>query len=256
MKPEKNHIPTQEDVAGGYAFILYSAYVKFGDEKYLKAAKNAMNVLYNQKENRFYEAMLPFAAYIGARMNVEVGTNYDIQRFLNWTFDGDAVGREGWGVIADKWGGYDVSGLLGSTVDRGGYGFLMNTFDLMMPLSAMVRYDQRYARAVGKWALNASNAARFCYPYEMPDSLQAIPQYKAVTKNVIAYEGIIKESSYPQFKGITPFVQGDGPQWEKGMPQQTMFSVYGSSHVGFFGGTIQKTNVPEILQIDCRLTDL
>ena len=256
MKAYKNHIPTQEDVAGGYAFILYSAYIKFGDEKYLRAAKNAMDVLYNQKENRFYEAMLPFAAYIGARMNAEIGTNYDIQRFLDWTFNGDAVGREGWGILADKWGDYDVSGLLGSTIDHGGYGFLMNTFDIMIPFSAMVRYDQRYARAVGKWALNASNAARFCYPYDMPDSLQAIPQYKAITKNVIAYEGIIKESSYPQFKGKTPFAQGDGPQWEKGMPQQTMFSVYGSSHVGFFGGTIQKTNVPEILQIDCRLTDL
>ena len=35
-----------------------------------------------------------------------------------------------------------------------------------------------------------------------------------------------------------------------------MFSVYGSSHVGFFGGTIQATNVPEILQINCRLTDM
>ena len=256
MKGEKNHIPTQEDVAGGYAFILYAAWVKFGDEKYLRAAKNAMDVLYNQKENRFYEAMLPFAAYIGARMNVEIGTNYDIQRFLNWTFDGTAVGREGWGVLADKWGNYDVSGMAGSTVHNGGYGFLMNTFDLMMPLSAMVRYDQSYARAVGKWALNASNAARFCYPYDMPDSLQAIPQYKAVTKNVIAYEGIIKSSTYPQFKGITPFAQGDGPQWEKGMPQQTMFSVYGSSHVGFFGGTIQKTNVSEILQIDCRIADM
>ena len=256
MKPHKNHIPTQEDVAAGYAFILYSAYIKFGDAKYLKAAKNAMDVLYNQKENRFYEAMMPIAAYIGARMNVEEGTNYDIQRFLDWTFNGDAVGREGWGVLADKWGDYDVSGLLGSNVDHGGYGFLMNTFDLMMPLSAMVRYDQRYARAVGKWALNASNAARFCYPYDIPDSLQAIPQYKAITKNVIAYEGIIKGSSYPQFKGKTPFAQGDGPQWEKGMPQETMFSVYGSSHVGFFGGTIQKTNVPEILQIDCRLTDM
>jgi hypothetical protein len=34
-----------------------------------------------------------------------------------------------------------------------------------------------------------------------------------------------------------------------------MFSVYGSGHVGFFGGTIQPTNVPEILQIDCRATD-
>ena len=255
MKPGKNHIPTQEDVAGGYAFVLYSAWVKFGDEKYLRAAKNALNVLYNQKENRFYEAMMPIAAYVAARMNVEVGTNYDIQRFLDWTFDGTAVGREGWGVLADNWGGYDVSGLAGSTVHNGGYGFLMNTFDLMMPLSALVRYDQRYARAVGKWALNASNAARFCYPYEMPDSLQAIPQHKAVTKNVIAYEGIIKESVYPQFKGITPFAQGDGPLWEKGMPEQTMFSVYGSGHVGFFGGTIQPTNVPEILQIDCRTTD-
>ncbi|MBC7778076.1 MAG: hypothetical protein H7246_21770 [Phycisphaerae bacterium] len=255
MQPGKNHIPTQEDVAGGYAFVLYSAWVKFGDAKYLRAAKNAINVLYNQKENRFYEAMMPIAAYIAARMNVEAGTNYDIERFLDWTFDGSAVGREGWGVLVGNWGGYDVSGLAGSTVHNGGYGFLMNTFDLMMPLSAMVRYDQSYARAVGKWALNASNAARFCYPYDMPDSLQAIPQHKAVTKNVIAYEGVIKESIYPQFKGITPFAQGDGPLWHEGMPQQTMFSVYGSGHVGFFGGTIQATNVPEILQIDCGATD-
>lgn len=255
MRPGKNHIPAQEDVAGGYAFILYSAWVKFGDEKYLRAAQNAMNVLYGQKENRFYEAMMPVAAYIGARMNAEAGTNYDIRRFLDWTFDGTAVGREGWGVLADNWGGYDVGGLAGSTVHNGGYGFLMNTFDLMMPLSALVRYDQRYARAVGKWALNATNAARFCYPYEIPDSLQALPQFKEVTKNVIAYEGLIKESIYSQFKGITPFAQGDGPLWVEGNPQQSMFSVYGSGHVGFFGGTVQKTEVPEILQIDCRATD-
>lgn len=256
MKAHKNHIPTQEDVAGGYAFILYSAYIKFGDQKYLKAAINAMDVLYNQKENRFYEAMMPLAAYIGVRLNAEIGTHYDVQRFLDWTFDGSAVGREGWGVLQDNWQGYDVSGLAGSTVHNGGYGFLMNTFDLMMPMSAMVRYDQRWARAVGKWVLNASNAARFCYPDGLPDSLQALPQYKALTKNVIAYEGLIKESIYPQFKGKSPFAQGDGPLWEKGMPQVTMFSVYGSSHVGLFGGTIQNTNVPEILQVDCLALDM
>lgn len=255
MKGERSHIPTQEDVAGGYAFILYAAWVKFGDEKYLRAARNALTVLYNQKENRFYEAMMPVAAYVAARMNVETGTDFDIQRFLDWTFDGTAVGREGWGVLADNWGGYDVSGLAGSTVHNGGYGFLMNTFDLMMPMSALVRYDQRYARAVGKWALNATNAARFCYPGNMPDSLQAIPQYKSVTKNVIAYEGIIKESVYPEFKGITPFAQGDGPLWVQGNPPQSMFSVYGSGHVGFFGGTVRQTNVPEILRIDCNVTD-
>jgi hypothetical protein len=256
MAPGKNHIPTQEDVAGGYAFVLYSAWIKFHDPRYLRAAKNAMDVLYNQKENRFYEAMMPIAAYIGARMNVEAGTDYDIQRFIDWTFNGDAVGREGWGVIVDTWGNYDVSGLAGSTIDHGGYGFLMNTFDLILPLSALVKYDPRYARAVGKWVLNASNAARFCYPYDMPDSLQAIPKLKAITKNIIAYEGIIKESGYIDLKGRSPMAQGDGPQWAAGMPPTTMFSVYGSSHVGLFGGTIRNTNVNQVLQIDCNKTDM
>ncbi len=256
MQPNKNHIPAQEDVAAGYAFILYAAYQKFGDEKYLRAARNALDVLAGQKENRNYEAMMPFGAYIGARMNAELGANYNVQKFLDWTFDGNAVGREGWGVIVDNWGGYDVSGMVGSTLDRGGYGFAMNTFDLAWPLSAMLRYDQRYARSVGKWFLNASNTARLFYPYDLPDSLQALPDRKAVTRNVIAYEGLTKQSGYPEHKGKTPFAQGDGPLWEKGMPPETMFSVYGSGHVGFFGGLIQPTNVAEILQIDCRATDM
>ena len=255
MKGHVNHIPTQEDVAGGYAFILYSAYIKYGDAKYLKAAKNAMDVLYNQKENRFYEAMMPIAAHIAARMNAEQGTKYDVSRFINWTFDGDAVGREGWGVLNDKFGNYDVSGLAGSTVHNGGYGFLMNTFDLILPMTSIALYDQRYSNAVGKWILNASNAARFCYTDGLPDSLQALPNLKAITKNVLAYEGIIKESVYKEFKGRTPFAQGDGPLWEKGMPQHTMFSIYGSAHVGFFGGIIDSTNVAMILKIDCTKSD-
>jgi hypothetical protein len=256
MKPEKNHIPAQEDVAAGYAFILYSAYRKFGDEKYLRAAKNALSVLEGQKENRNYEMFMPFGAYMAARLNAEEGGNFDVLKFLNWTFDGDAVGREGWGVIVGNWGGYDVSGIAGSTVHNGGYGFLMNTFDLAWPLAAMARYDQRYARAVGKWMVNAANAARLFYPYDIPDSLQALPNQKAITKNVIAYEGLIKESIYPEFKGITPFAQGDGPLWAEGMPPETMFSVYGSGHAGIFGALIQPTDVERILRIDCVATDM
>lgn len=256
MTPAKNHIPTQEDVAAGYAFILYGAYQKFGDEKYLRAARNALDVLASQKENRSYEILMAFAPYMAARLNAETGASYDVQQFMNWTFDGDAVGREGWGVIVGNWGGYDVSGMSGSTVHNGGYGFCMNTFDLAWPLTAMLRYDQRYARAVGKWALNAANTARLFYPYDIPDSLQALPNRKAITKNVIAYEGLIKESIYEEHKGITPFAQGDGPLWAPGMPPETMFSVYGSGHVGIFGATIQPTDVPQILQIDCRATDM
>ena len=256
MQPGKNHIPTQEDVAAGYAFIEYGAYLKFGDEKYLRAAQNAMKVLESQKENRSYEILMAFGPYMAARLNAETGTQYDVQKLMNWTFDGDAVGREGWGVIVDNWGGYDVSGMSGSTIHNGGYGFLMNTFQLAWPLTATVRYDQRYARAVGKWMLNASNTARFFYPYEMPDSLQALPDRKAATKGVVAYEGLIKQSIYDEFKGITPFAQGDGPLWAPGMPKETMFSIYGSSQVGFFGATIKPTNVEKILQIDCRVTDM
>lgn len=258
MTPGKNHVPPQEDVAAGYAFILYAAYQKFGDEKYLRAARQALDALAAQKENRFYEALMPFGAYIGARLNAEQedGAQYDIQKFLNWTFDGTATNREGWGVIVGNWGGYDVGGLVGSTTDRGGYGFAMNTFDLLWPLSATVRYDQRYARAVGKWTLNAANAARLYYPYDIPDSLQALPGRKALTKNVIAYEDLIRHPSYPEFKGVTPLAQGDGPLWAPGMPPETMFSLYGSGHVGIFGGLIRPTDVEQILQIDCRAADM
>jgi hypothetical protein len=256
MTPGDNNVPPQEDVAAGYAFIEYAAYQKFGDEKYLQAAKKSLDALAAQKESRFYEILMPFGAYVGARLNAEAGGHYDLQKFIDWTFDGTATNREGWGVIVGNWGGYDVSGIAGSTTDRGGYGFAMNTFDLAWPLSAMVRYDQRYARTVGKWMLNASNAARLFYPYDIPDSLQALPKRKAITHNVIAYEGLTKESFYKEFKGITPFAQGDGPQWAPGMPPETMFSVYGSGHVGVFGAIIQPTNVPEILQIDCVATDM
>jgi hypothetical protein len=256
MQPGKNQVPPQEDVAAGYAFIEYAAYQKFGDVKYLQAAKKALDALAAQKESRFYEILMPFGAYIGARLNAETGAQYDLQRYFDWTFDGTATNREGWGVIVGNWGGYDVSGIAGSTTDRGGYGFAMNTFDLAWPLTATVRYDQRYARAVGKWVLNASNAARLFYPYDIPDSLQALPKRKAITRNVIAYEGLTKESFYKEYKGITPFAQGDGPQWAPGMPPETMFSIYGSGHVGIFGGIIQPTNVLQILQIDCVATDM
>ncbi len=256
MEPATNHIVPQEDAAAGYAFVLYAAYQKFGDEKYLEAAKHALTVLENQPENRFYEILMPFGAYLGARMNAEQGTDFDVAKFINWTLDGDATNRTGWGAMVGNWGGYDVSGLIGSTVHNGGYAFLMNTFDVLWPFAATVRYDQRFAKAVGKWTLNAANAARYFYPYEMPDSLQAIPEYKEVTKNVIAYEGLIKESTYEEFRGITPFVQGDGPNWAPGMPPVTMFSIYGSSHVGVFGGLIDTTDVEQILRIDCRKTDM
>lgn len=259
MQGVVNQIPKQQDAAAGHAFVLLSAYEKFGDEKYLTGAKSAMDAFASQKESRFYELMMPFGALVGAKLNAEHGTDYDIQKFLNWTFDGctAADGRTGWGVIAERWGDYDMHGLQGSITDGGGYAFLMNSFDLAWPLVPMVKYDSRYAVTIGKWMLNVSNAARFFYPYEMDDQHQWLPEKKEITKNVIAYEGIRKMDDYGKaaVKGITPVSLGDGPKWVKGQPDESMYSLYSSSQVGIFGAIIKKTNVEKILQLDCNATD-
>ena len=256
MEPKDNWICSQEDAAAGHAYVLYAAYRKFGDPGYLEAAKSSLEALLSQKENRFYEILMPFGAYIAARLNAEEGTSYDYHKILDWTFDGTSVCREGWGVLLDQWNGYDVSGLVGSTVDHGGFAFLMNTYDTMWPLVPMVRYDSRYATAIGKWMLNAANASKFFYPYEMPDEHQTLPDKKEHTKGVIAYEGLIKKAHLEGYSHLqAPVAIGDGPHWVPGNPDVSQFSVYGSGHVGIPGAIIESTNVEGILKLDCLATD-
>ncbi|WP_320020168.1 hypothetical protein [Labilibaculum manganireducens] len=259
MKGKRNQIPYQQDAAAGHAYVLYSAYQKFGDPRYLEGAKSAIEALLSQKESRFYEVLMPFGAYVAARLNAEQGTNYDVSKILDWTFDGCTAekGRTGWGIIADRWGDYDVSGIQGSLIQDGGYGFLMNTFDMAWPLIPMVRYDQKYARSIGKWMLNAANSSRLFYPYEIPDGNQYLPENKSITRNVIAYEGLKKVDAYntKEFKGVSPVALGDGPNWVVSQPKLSMFSIYGSAHAGIFGSIIRKTNVEKILQLDCLATD-
>lgn len=260
MAGKVNNIPHQQDAAAGHAYVLLCAYEKFHDERYLHGAMSAMDAFANQKESRFYEVLMPFGALVAARLNAEYGTHYDVKKILDWTFEGCKAsdGRTGWGVIAERWGDYDVHGLQGSITDGGGYAFLMNSFDLAWPLVPMVRYDSRYATTIGKWMLNVTNAARLCYPYEIDDQHQWLPEKKEITKNVIAYEGLRKEDyvyKKPALKGVSPVALGDGPQWVKGQPEISMFSLYSSAQVGIFGALVKRTNVEKILQINCTATD-
>lgn len=257
MKPMKNNICAQPDAAAGHAWVLYSAYKRFGDKKYLQGAISAITALESNKINPTYEILIPFGASVAARMNAEEGTHFDVNKILGWTFDGTAICREGWGILVGKWNGIDISGISGSTVDHGGYGFLMNTYDHALPLMPMVRYDQSYANAIGKWMLNAANASRFFYPQYMPDDHETIPQLAEVTKGVIGYEGIIKQSGYKAHENLKgPVAQGDGPLWVSGQnPEESQFSVYGSGHVGIFGSIIRTTNVEGILQLNLLATD-
>ncbi len=259
MEGRRSHIPFQEDAAAGHAWVLLNAYHKFGDEKYLSGAHSAIQALLAQEESRFYEVLMPFGAYVAARLNAQHGSNYDFHRILDWTFDGTHAedGRYGWGIINDRWGDYDVHGLQGSWSHDGGFAFLMNTFDMAWPLVPMVRYAPQYAETIGKWMLNAANAARLFYPNEIPAGHQYLPEKKNVTRNLVGYEGLKKTDHLgkAELDGVSPVATGDGPLWVDGNPDVSVFSLYGSAHVGVFGAIIEKTNVEKILRLNCLATD-
>ncbi len=259
MEGKINHIPLQQDAAGGHGYVLYSAYQKYKDERYLRHAKSAIAALNNQKESRFYEILLPMGIYTAARLNAEHGTNYDITKMLNWTFEGckDPKGRFGWGVIVGKWGDYDVSGLQGSIVDGGGYAFLMNSMKMAWPLVPLVKYDTRFANAIGKWMLNNINASRLFFPDEIDDKNQWMPELKGYTKSLVAYEGLRREDIFgkPELKGVHPVALGDGPNWNPLNPKESMFSLYSTSPVGIMGAMVDTTDITGILRLDCNVTD-
>ncbi len=259
MKGMVNHIPLQQDAAGGHGYVLYAAYKKFGDLRYLTHAKSAIEALNNQTESRFYEVLLPIGIYTAARLNAEEGMNFDVRKMLDWVFEGtkSETGRTGWGIIADKWGEYDVSGLQGSITDGGGYAFLMNGILVAMPLVPMVKYEPQFARSVGKWMLNNMNASRFFYPDEIPDENQWLPGMQDYTNAIIAYEGLrLKDDmNNPRLEGVHPVAIGDGPKWHKDNPKESMFSLYSTAPVGVFGAMVEKTNVERILKLDCNITD-
>jgi hypothetical protein len=259
MQGMRNNIPYQQDAAGGHAWVLYSAYRKFGDARYLKGAENATQVLVSQKESRFYEILLPFGALTAAKLNAEQGMHYDITLLLNHIFDGcqSKDGRYGWGVIAERWGDYDVFGLQGSITDGGGYAFFMNTVAMAWPLVPLVKYQPEYARAIGKYMLNAVNAARLFYPDQIDAGHQWLPDLKDITRGIIGYEGLRKSDDLrnPALKGVTPVAIGDGPKWVAGQPRESMFSLYSTSIAGVYGAIVNKTDVDGILALDCNATD-
>lgn len=260
MEGKTNWIPLQQDAAGGHAWVLYAAYKKYGDPRYLERAKGAMTALCSQSESRFYEILLPMGIYAAARLNAEEGCGYDLDKLFCWVFDGCTAkdGRTGWGITSGRWGDYDVAGLQGSLIDGGGYAFLMNSIDLAWPFVAMVKYQPQYARAIGKWMLNCASSCRLFFPDELPDDHQCLPGMQDYTNSVIAYEGLRYMDDYympEQMKDVHPVALGDGPKWYPTNPKESMFSVYSTSSVGILGAIVEKTSVEGILKLSCNATD-
>jgi hypothetical protein len=260
MKPVTNDHWKEPDSGAALAWLMHAAYrrsVQQGDERtaqdYLAAVDWCLRFYQERKQNPAYEILLPFGVYTAARMNAEQGRNYDMKKLLGWVYDRSAA-RPTMIMIADTWAGRDVHGLMGFTKPKNteqGYAFTMNTFATAWPIVPIARYDDRFARTIGKWMLGAAHAARYFYPAEHAPSFQTNPEWQADPWNVIAYEGLRQKwmrPDEPLTAGGDPLSYGWGPETDLG--------VYGSSYVGVFGAIVKKTNHERILRLDLLVTDL
>jgi hypothetical protein len=247
MQPNNTGVPEPE-AAGAFGWILYHAYKETGSKKYLRAAEWSMEFLESWNTNPSYELQLPYGVLTAARMNAELGTQYDVAKLVNWCFDRGPL--RGWGAVTGNWGGVQVSGLIGEANDAGNdYAFQMNGMQHAACLVPMVRYDKRFATAIGKWVLNLANASRFFYPGFLPEAKQDAAAWSSVydPDRVIGYEALRQV-----WQGVSPYATGDA---KKGGWAATNLALYGTSSVGYLGALIQKTNVDKILQLDLLKTN-
>jgi len=240
---------TEPEAAGAIGWLLYNAYVRTGLDKYRIGAEWCLEFLNTWPKNPFYELQLPYGAYAAARMSAELGTDYDVAKLVDWCFTTTDNVRE-WGATLGNWGGYDCAGLIGEA-KYAGYAFTMNGFEQAGALVPLVRYDDRFARAIGKWVLNLANASRLFYSKYLPDQHQDNENWARQydPHAYIAYEAM---RQYALHTGISPYATGD---FMRGGWGETNLALYGSSHVGILGGIVDTTNVPMILQLDLLKTD-
>ncbi|MBS1952527.1 MAG: hypothetical protein OJF59_002896 [Cytophagales bacterium] len=245
---------SEPEAAGAIGWLLYQAYQQTGQRKYLDGAQMAIGYLASLTSNPAYEIQLPYGTFTAAKMNAELGTNYNITKMINWSFDQSSV--RNWGTIVGTWGDAvtgmnDVSGLIGEVDNPNtGYAFAMNGFQQAAALVPLVKYDKRFARTVAKWVLNMANASRMYYRPYLPSSHQDGYLWSSANdpQAIIGYEALKQ-------KGLNDsllFATGDALRsgWA-----QTNFGLYGSSHVGYMASLIDTTDVAGILLLNLNKTD-
>ena len=247
MTPLTSGVPEPE-AAGAIAWILYSAYRETGEERYRIGAEQALDALDAQTQNPSYELQLPYGTLAAARMNAEVGTHYDIEQMLRWSFERGPL--RAWGTLADKErGGKTLDGLVGE-VDGDGYAFTMNGFQQAAALVPVARYDDRFARAIGRWMVNLASASRLFYRPFLPDEKQdgEAWSYENDPEGAVAYEAL-----RGTWQGQSPFATGDAV---RGGWAPTNFALYGGASVGYLAAVVDSTEVPGVLRLDLRKTDV
>lgn len=233
-----------EPPMGGLAFLFYTAYEITKNIDFLNGATYVLDHLETYKKNPNYEAMSDFSPWVAAAMNAKYGTQYDIQKFIDFVFENDSSFRPNWSVLSTTYNGYPVYGLVGDQ----DYAFAMNSFNLASTLAPMVKYDPRFANDIGKYLLNVVNNAKWFFPKQIPSGNQSMTQTLSFDPNgVICYEGLRRSNG----SGVSPWATGDSQDW--GAPSD--LSLYSASHIGYLGSIVSETNIEGILSFDLNATD-
>lgn len=263
QQPVYNGTWREPDMGMGMAWMQHAAYWRKKDSnptlaaQHLAAVDWALSYYEQTSANPDYEIMAPYGAYTAARMNAEHDGNYDIQKMVNWVFDRSVARPTKIMISGEQWGGQDVGGLMGFTIpnisDNRSYAFSMNTFATALPMVPLTRYEDRYSRGIGKWMLNAANAARLFYANAHSAQNQSSEFWTGDPNSAIAYEGLRHHWLGGPFDGEELYAAGDPLTY--GWGPLTDFSLYSSGMVGVFGAIIKTTNVEKVLQLDVLATD-
>jgi len=257
------------------AWILLVGAALTGDQEMLDCARSAMQ--WHIDHPGRYEVTHVMGPLTAARLNAEYGAALDLDRVLAaWFGDGDAK-RMPWKITAGyRFGGITCDGLDGAYwggAEEGFHAFSMGTLQGPAWLVPMVRYDSRYARDVGRYALHAATSARLLQGYGLDWDHQDHKDWKDRwdPKGLLFYEALTPWE-WSETRAFRPYATGDVIRLGWGVPKaepdvylsekrkwfsQTShnLSLYMGNHVGLLGGIVELTNVPGILRWDCLATD-
>ena len=288
--PVNNGKWLEADAAAGISWLAFmGSRASSGADaaRQLRCARKSTEALEAMSWNPLYEMQLPFGALTAARLNAEAGGSFDVRKLLNWSLTPNeplgnqlpgaprGVTRSGWGAVSGRWGGKTVDGLIGSSLDGGGYAFFGNTAWFFAALGPLPRYDYRFADALGKYLTAVTINARLFYPDQLGERQSGPIDWEQDPENVIPYEGLRKcDYSRPAGRCLHgeawgPFGTGQncgdaGVAAGSGkcrpvptVPYQsaTDRGFYGGNYIGLIGGAVTSTSAPRVLQFDLNAND-
>ena len=261
--------------APNVAWICLLGYEALGELAMLQAARSTME-WYIENPGR-YEATYFMGPLTVARMNAEHGQSLPMDPVLAaWFGDGERK-MHPWHVTqTSHFGGIDCAGLDAAKwkLEQGTFhAFTMSSLLGPSWIVPVVRYDQRYAKSIARYALNAANSMRLLQGYQLDRDHQDHGDWKAVWDPdfLLFYEALMPWEPSRE-KKFSPYATGDpiknGWDTPKVRPEDYLaerekwfsnannnLALYMGNHIGFLGAICELTEVQGILKWDCRTTD-